>query len=1041
MNPDIARFARTIHRLRRDVRSMARASQAAHRSVEIAEGPVAFYGEDGEPRLLIGAADDGTFTVVENNPTPPPRPTEPDILTVPGGYQVIWDGTYEDGNTPVDYQRCEVHAGDVPGYEKTDATQVATFTSPDGGSVFIPRDAELDPVWVALVAVNRSNLESAASVEVDAVGGAFPGPTAIEPTVSPAPLIIGGISVLHVVFPPTDGTNTEVEVHISTSPFVPVAGDPATLVQTVTGTGTTIDTMPNGDPIVAAVDLDGDPATPMSMVTYYVGLIAKNSAGTAAPSAVASGTLRQVTTPDVNAEAAWVGTMTADRLRAGKIDVTLDLRAGGEISATGAGGQKVAISGAFGFTVDGANVDNNPRYIWFPTDGKPNIISGTLQASTLSVSGDPITGQAATFRGNSQLEVGATLTLNNSVAAPLAAPAAQASGWEHAHNNLAYAISNGGGIWSAPAYDHANAYLYTCTTYMNYSDWVNDVYRIERDTGNNTKRYKISFPGSTTAQVKGMTLIGGTLYVLWRRTNSTWSIARHNLSTGAYIDRIDLTYNVADATIGTDGTSPWVAHTSGGNVRFQRFPADMSSAVAAETVATTDAFAGGSAGGNYYRSLIVGAFDFGARKFVLGMQVAGSLVCRVYDTAGAREPNNEFLLMEQNDSIIDINSAIPGGFLFWNAADHNTASGYFMGMARYVSAPKIYRYTGIKLASAFQTWYAGYTFYRSSDNKESASSPQQSFLMYSRWRYMVTISQPPSGTVGRVYIGTASGPSNSKLEATLGTGVVAVTRTSYSGAGAAPPATSTFTAGEPSTIRSEATITRTITASITNGSKAITSGGGVNAFKFHHVGKAISGTGIPAGAKIESVTSDTAATLSVAATATNAAVAVTLTLPKLEIRGDGFARIAELERVIINSTVDANNSAGNEPALRVGDINGLHLRIDNNEIIAMSDDVTQSGLLLNVGHRVRFGGKTWKTGQANAPAPGTGGGVSSVNVSWSGDPFVDPPIVMLQATTGVAGPGTEVFVWPSAITANGFTVNASRSTNNATTVRWFAIDV
>lgn len=55
------------------------------------------------------------------------------------------------------------------------------------------------------------------------------------------------------------------------------------------------------------------------------------------------------------------------------------------------------------------------------------------------------------------------------------------------------------------------------------------------------------------------------------------------------------------------------------------------------------------------------------------------------------------------------------------------------------------------------------------------------------------------------------------------------------------------------------------------------------------------------------------------------------------------------KQAIFTSTSDVNTSAGNKPALRIGNIAAGHLRIDGNEIAAMSDDNTQGTLNLNLG--------------------------------------------------------------------------------------------
>lgn len=60
-------------------------------------------------------------------------------------------------------------------------------------------------------------------------------------------------------------------------------------------------------------------------------------------------------------------------------------------------------------------------------------------------------------------------------------------------------------------------------------------------------------------------------------------------------------------------------------------------------------------------------------------------------------------------------------------------------------------------------------------------------------------------------------------------------------------------------------------------------------------------------------------------------------------------------RGLFNSNSDANTSAGNLPAVRIGPPSGLHMRIDGNEVIQMTNDTTQGTLVLNPGGAVKVG--------------------------------------------------------------------------------------
>lgn len=59
----------------------------------------------------------------------------------------------------------------------------------------------------------------------------------------------------------------------------------------------------------------------------------------------------------------------------------------------------------------------------------------------------------------------------------------------------------------------------------------------------------------------------------------------------------------------------------------------------------------------------------------------------------------------------------------------------------------------------------------------------------------------------------------------------------------------------------------------------------------------------------------------------------------------------KFKQAIFESSTDASTAGGNKPAVRIGSITGGHLRIDGNEILAMSNNTTQSGLSLNLAGR------------------------------------------------------------------------------------------
>jgi hypothetical protein len=143
-------------------------------------------------------------------------------------------------------------------------------------------------------------------------------------------------------------------------------------------------------------------------------------------------------------------------------------------------------------------------------------------------------------------------------------------------------------------------------------------------------------------------------------------------------------------------------------------------------------------------------------------------------------------------------------------------------------------------------------------------------------------------------------------------------------------------------------------------------------------------------------------------------------------------------RLVVTSTTDATNTAGNLPPLRVGDTAGVHLRMDGNEIIAMNTDTAQGALLLNMGGQVRFGVKTWQTGTV-AITPTAANTTTTVSVTFP-TAFSGSPIVMFQPLTG-AGSTVTVNLWPTGTSATGFDLNNNASNVTTRTIRWLAVDM
>lgn len=308
-NAELA-IARAIARLQRETRSQARASQAALRSVELSDGPVSYYGEDGEERLVVGPqGEDGIYTVQETNSEWPPVPETPDVVNQPGAIAITHDGTFVDANTPVNFAYFEIHASQTPGYFADDSTQIGTFSSPQGGTFTFASAFEDGDWYISIQTVNRSGIESDKSEEVVGRGAGYPLPVLTDPpSVSPAVEVTGTTTSL-IAHTEDVAAGTTIQYHISTTDgFVPTLSG-VTMFTETEATVALIDAMPDGTPL----SVDGQ---------YFVRTIAYNSLGSAAPSAQAPAAL------DMNNVDEFVtAKLVAAFIQAGKISVgqfTLD---------------------------------------------------------------------------------------------------------------------------------------------------------------------------------------------------------------------------------------------------------------------------------------------------------------------------------------------------------------------------------------------------------------------------------------------------------------------------------------------------------------------------------------------------------------------------------------------------------------------------------------------------------------------------------------------------------------------------------------------
>lgn len=123
---------------------------------------------------------------------------------------------------------------------------------------------------------------------------------------------------------------------------------------------------------------------------------------------------RQMAADSISGDTIKANTLDVKSLKNGDLNAAINIK-GSIIVTNPTTFAQVGISYDKGFFVYGPSPDGGisqgPTYISFPVDGAPNIISGTLKATTLEVSGDPITNNAASFYKNSTIQPSAKFTL------------------------------------------------------------------------------------------------------------------------------------------------------------------------------------------------------------------------------------------------------------------------------------------------------------------------------------------------------------------------------------------------------------------------------------------------------------------------------------------------------------------------------------------------------------------------------------------------------------------------------------------------------
>lgn len=338
--------------------------------------------------------------------TPPQQPTTPTVSAKIAAVEVKWDGLATTGGMDADVIRVEVWRSGTSGFAPQDVTSSLAGNLVKGGDTKLLYGPYGTVIYTKLVAVDRAGNRSVASaqasgtplkiVATDITPGATPS-DGNAPTAAPVVTVIGGIGALFVRWTAITNTDPVVyDVHMSASTgFTPVTG---TLIGTVDGTSYTIRAFANGTVLGYGIP-------------YYIKVIARDADGSGPASTQQSGTLVQVTTPDVAANYVYAGKIIVNQLTSGTISADAILSGTFRTATTGA---RVEV-GPLGITTYAS--DNTPQTVLPSGAGQLNTFKGVIEAAGLTVTG------GASFRSiTNEITRGAAFTLQSNVTASQSSP-------------------------------------------------------------------------------------------------------------------------------------------------------------------------------------------------------------------------------------------------------------------------------------------------------------------------------------------------------------------------------------------------------------------------------------------------------------------------------------------------------------------------------------------------------------------------------------------------------------------------------------------
>lgn len=582
--------------------------------------------------------------------------------------------------------------------------------------------------------------------------------------------------------------------------------------------------------------------------------------------------------------------------------------------------------------------DGQTNIIDLPTSpGTPAHFAGSIETDSISIEDHLVLNGT-----DNMMSMGSMLTLNSKVTPP-GRPTVTYT-WD------ATPIETDG--FGLTMTESSFGFQYDGTRFVSSSSFDRDVVITNMD-GTQQKLVMDAIEYEYGNDTWGAVYVGGKYYRLARKLVTSnyysWHIVKHS-STGAveatYLyDRKstmggtalqwgsvwgDVSGNFGPPIIGTDGTSIYIARPAGSDRKA--WVAKYNTSGVFQSEKKTELVIPTRSGGRFYDlvSLLVGSFDFSGPRYIISVSWGThNKNHSIRQSDGARMPEEDWSPPED---------------AHFRGIGWKDGAFYSLTRGREIHQHTSLAKTGSTTATVASTWL------NASTGRETPMGTSANTTMVRRSKMVVSAGKLPPSVLGegpdraRFYIGSFGTPAWGGRQ----DNPTASTTQSFTNLGTHTPITTwttgtDFDDGAPASIRSNNGLME-----ITSDGRAIfgasddvsTSSGNRPAMI---LGDPMANHLRMDGDEIVSMSNDsTQGTL------------------YLNDGGETYS-----SRMVLTSTTDANTNAGNKPALRIGNINGSHLRIDDNEIISMSSNTTQSNLLLNPGGNVNFG---------NGTVAGSGGG-------------------------------------------------------------------